>query len=323
MKLYPTFKIGASLIVFILFFSTLSYGQFRVVGYIHAGREIPDLNKVSIHKLTHLNIAFVNPDSAGNLVLPRGFDTIIKTAHGFSVKVLASIGGGSHNPNYSSLLNDNNRTAFVQKLIQLSLEHNLDGIDVDLENDAIDNNYAKLITDLSGQLKPLGKLLTAAYATWNAEKIKDSALNRIDFLNIMSYDQTGPWRPDKPGPHSTYKKAVEDLEYWTVIRKIPKNKVNLGLPFYGYCFGTQYGESMSYGDILRNFPGSEKQDMIAPQSGGMIYYNGLPTINKKVELAKNKAGGVMIWQILQDDPGKLSLLSAILHKIQQMERRGF
>jgi chitinase len=127
----------------------------------------------------------------------------------------------------------------------------------------------------------------------------------------MSYDQTGPWRPNEPGPHSTYAKAEEDLQYWTSARGFPGKKINLGLPFYGYCFGTTYGESMSYADIIATFPGSDQQDMIVPDNGGIIYYNGIPTIKSKTALALKNAGGVMIWQLLQDTEGDKSLLTAI------------
>ncbi|MEJ7588712.1 MAG: glycosyl hydrolase family 18 protein [Ferruginibacter sp.] len=295
-----------------LFISSLTFSQFKVVGYVHPGkRQGPDLNKISFQRLTHLNIAFVNPDSAGNLVLPAGFDSLVQKAHEYHVKVLVSLGGGSHNPFIAGMINDTNRKLFVQQLVQLTADHNLDGIDVDLEGDAIDKHYDPFISDLSAGLKSMGKLLTAAFASWNAEIIPSSALEKFDFINVMSYDQTGPWRPNQPGPHATYIKAEEDLHYWTGTRGMPKNKVNLGLPFYGYCFGTKYGESMSYGDIVTSFPGADTTDIILPEGGGAIYLNGLNTIQRKTAMALQNAGGIMIWQLLQDAEGDKSLLLAI------------
>ena len=296
--------------------SPVSSTEFRVVGYIPARGAIRHFNDVGFSRLTHINIAFVNPDSAGNLVIPASMDSIIRAAHQHNVLVLASIGGGSHNPYYAKLLTDDHRTAFVEKLVRMVVDHQLDGLDVDLENDAIDSNYQLFITDLAARLKPLKKLLTAALATWNAEKITDVALNHFDFINVMSYDQTGPWRPDKPGPHSTYEKAVEDLAYWRTKRKVASNRINLGVPFYGYGFGTPV-ESYSFRDILLNFPGSEKKDSLAHPQGGFIYYNGIPTMIKKTQLALDQAGGIMIWQLMQDDAGELSLLNTIHKTIQQ------
>ncbi len=55
----------------------------------------------------------------------------------------------------------------------------------------------------------------------------------------MSYDHTGPWRPEKPGPHAPYEEAQAALAYFGVDRKIPKDKLVLGVPFYGYGFGPE------------------------------------------------------------------------------------
>jgi GH18 family chitinase len=282
-----------------------------VVGYVPLGRAIPDFSKISFQRITHLNIAFVNPDSTGNLILRAGFDSLVQKAHEYNIKVLASIGGGSFNPYYSGLLADSNRKVFIGKLVQLAIDHQLDGLDVDLENDNIDKNYEQFIVGLAAELKPTNKLLTAALATWNAQLISDAALEKFDFINVMSYDQTGPWRPSQPGPHSTYAKAEEDLSYWINTRRVPKNKIGLGVPFYGYCFGTKYGQSMSYRDIITTFPGSHEWDQVIPEDGGIIHYNGLPTIKSKTTLALKNAGGIMIWQLLNDAEGDKSLLAAI------------
>lgn len=301
------------LCVSIAFFASVQVGytQFRVVGYIHNWGRSPELSKIDFNKITHLNIAFVNPDSSGNLIIPYGFDALIKAAKKNNVKVLASIGGGSDNPYYHRLLGDSLREEFLEKIVRLSIDFKLDGIDMDLENNAIDENYGEVIAYLSRRMRASGKLLTAALATWNAEKVGDSTLKEFTFINVMSYDQTGPWRPDRPGAHSTYEKAAEDLRYWTETRKLPKSKLNLGLPFYGYAFGYSQGESFGYKDIVSSFQDSQITDSLHPSTGGAIYYNGIPTIKKKVALARKKAGGVMIWQLLQDAPGEHSLLKVV------------
>ena len=304
-----TFKFVLLTVCF--FISMTGISQFRVVGYVPLGRTMPDFNQISFQRLTHLNIAFINPDSLGNIKIPAGFDSLIKKAHEYGVKVLASIGGGSHNPYYSRVLSEANRKIFIGKLTQLVIDHELDGLDVDIENNNIDTNYQHFVTGLAAELKPINKLLTAALATWNGQLISDAALEKFDFINVMSYDQTGPWRPNQPGPHSTYAKAVEDLNYWTTTRGVPKQKLILGIPFYGYGFGTKYGQSMSYRDIITKFPGSDQKDEFVPDGGGTIYYNGMPTIKNKTALALKEAGGIMIWQLLGDAEGNQSLLAAI------------
>src|SRR5262245_10091170 len=158
------------------------------------------------------------------------------------------------------------------------------------------------------------KLITSAIAVFYKDQLSDAALAQYDFVNIMSYDHTGPWRPERPGPHSTYEQAAEAIEYFGVTRKIPKEKLVLGVPFYGYGFGpelTSPAVTMTFKDIVAAFPGSDEVDQWNRPDGKILYYNGLPTIRRKTALAREKASGIMIWQILGDAPGDKSLLAAI------------
>ena len=68
---------------------------------------------------------------------------------------------------------------------------------------------------------------------------------------------------------------------------------------------------MSFKGITIKYPGSEKTDSVTVTGGGIVYYNGIPTIKAKAALALHKAGGIMIWQLLQDAADNNSLLSAI------------
>ena len=96
---------------------------------------------------------FLNPDSSGNYkVNLLKLVPFIKAAHAKNVKVLISIGGGGKHPYYAKLLNDANRTKLVSNLTYLVLRYNLDGIDVDLEDKDIDENYGKFITALGVKL---------------------------------------------------------------------------------------------------------------------------------------------------------------------------
>jgi chitinase len=287
--------------------------SFRVVGYLREynvidGRAI----QFDFSKITHLNIAFLNPDATGNFGALSGLKELVTAAHAKNVKVLASIGGGLAPEYYTTLIADKaSRTKLVSSLAGLTDQYNLDGIDVDLEGHFVDANYETFVIELKALLKPKGKLLTTAVATVYATQYTDKALAQFDYINIMSYDKTGPWKPEKPGQHSPYSMAVDDLDYWGGTRGIAKEKLSLGLPFYGYGFGSGVPEDMSFSDIIKKYPGSEIKDEVTVSEGGTIYYNGLGTIKSKTALALQKASGVMIWQLLQDDNGTNSLLNTI------------
>ncbi len=290
--------------------------HFKIIGYYSLrSAMMNDLVNVPFKKLTHINLWFLNPDSTGNFTQDlSALKPFIGAAHTNHVKVLASIGGGSAHPYYHALLKEGKRPMFIDSLVSLVVRYNLDGIDVDLEGSDIDENYENFVVELAGELKSRKKMITAAIAIYYKDALSDKALAQYDFVNIMSYDRTGPWKPDKPGPHSTYANAVEDLEYFGTVRNIPKEKMALGVPFYGYGFGpelTSPAISMDYRQIITDFPEAEFLDEFNMPAGKILYYNGINTIKRKTALAKEKASGIMIWQLQGDASGAHSLLQAI------------
>lgn len=289
---------------------------FKIVGYYSLRSALTDSAiSVPFDLLTHINLWFLNPDSSG--AFEQDFSSLqpfVAAAHSKKVKVLISIGGGSAHPYYQALLQEDKRARFIAGLVSIVLSNNLDGIDVDLEGSDIDANYEPFVTELAAALRLQHKIITAAIAVYYKDALSDKALAQYDFVNVMSYDRTGPWSPEKPGPHATYADAVEDLGYFGKQRGIPKEKMTLGVPFYGYGFGpeiTSPAISMDYAQILMQFPDADASDELKMPDGKIIYYNGLATIKQKTALARQKASGIMIWQIQGDALGKGSLLRAI------------
>ena len=113
-------------------------------------------------------LAFVNPDSLGNFNEDFGALTpFIKAAHAHNVKILYSIGGGSYQGQYHALLKEGKRQELIKNLVLKVTQHNVDGIDVDLESGyafgaETDPNYGIFIKELAQALKSKNKLITAA-----------------------------------------------------------------------------------------------------------------------------------------------------------------
>ena len=291
---------------------------FRVLGYLHSYSNIKtDFQQVDLSLITDLNIAFVHPDTQGNFTGNPEYTNVISAAHNKNVRVFFSIGGGSPPPNLGELVaTAGGRDKLVDGIVKLLDTYNFDGVDIDLENDLINEHYAPFVYAVARAVKARNKLVTAALAKWNSDKIADSTLAKYDFINVMSYDATGPWNPGKPGPHSPYSMAVNDFKYYTETRKIAPGKILIGLPFYGYGFNGA-PTSMTYKNIIKDHRGSELKDEINV-GGGTVYYNGIPTIESKTKFAvENNAAGVMIWQLLQDSSDDKSLLKAINKTLQR------
>jgi chitinase len=292
----------------------LSMAQKKVIAYIPNWIDLNSFSStIQYSKLTHINIAFENPDANGYLSFNSGSNAIINAAHAQNVKVFVSLGGGAISEggairdNYFNLITPGNRTAFIQKIYDYVIAHNFDGVDVDLEGPAINGDYGGFVIALANKLHSGGKQITAALSEgYGGANVPVSTFAAYDWINIMAYDATGPWNPSNPGPHSPYSMAVNQFNYWTG-RGLPASKAIIGLPFYGYGFGAAANQGISFANIVAQYPGSENQDQV----GNTIYYNGIPTIKAKTTFAIQNAGGVMIWELSQDATGSKSLLTAI------------
>jgi GH18 family chitinase len=292
-------------------------GEQRVVAYVPTWIDLKSFSEtIDYPKLTHVNVAFANPtNDDGELSFNEKATFLIERARAAHVKVLISIGGGGASGDkkmldrYARLLAETRRTAFVTKLADYVTKHHFDGLDVDIEGPSITADYGPFVADLAAALKPRHKLLTAALSKgYGGPRVPDAALAHFDFVNIMAYDATGYWDPDKAGQHASMEYARESVRHW-VGRGLPKDRAVLGVPFYGYGFGKAYRRhDYPYKAIVAAFPGAEKAD----QAGDTIWYNGLPTIRAKAKyVADEGLGGIMIWSLDYDVPGEKSLLSAI------------
>ena len=293
----------------------------RVVGYLSSDN-LNKMNSIQFCKLTHLNVAFANPDKNGNLIFNGDIDALIQYAKSVNPSIIISISlaGGviseEQASNWSFLIDKpENRPGFIQKIIGFVELHHLDGVDVDLEWNAVTSGYSGFIIELKKILTEHKKLLTAALPNnTRFDNINSAALNAFDFINVMAYDSTGPWAPNKPGQHSSFEFAKEGINFWHKLQNVPSDKITLGVPFYGYNFTDAAATSATYGQIVASGTQFADQDEL-----GKIYYNGRPTISQKVELAIQNTGGIMIWELAQDSFDEYSLLDVIHKKITSLK----
>jgi chitinase len=286
--------------------------SFKVVGYL-AGGNFRLVDELELNRLTHLNLAFANPNKDGKLVFDGGFDIapVVSKGHAAGLKVFVSLAGGGRPDTavWKSVLLPENKSSFVRHIVDYVETNSLDGVDVDIEGNllpTVRESYNPFVVELKQALHAKGKGITAALgATHEHESITKEAIDSYDFINVMVYDKTGIWRPEDIGPHSPYSYAEEAIVFWTGKWKVSPERIVLGVPFYGFDF-TPPARYIDYSEIVAGNPALAYQDAV-----GMRYYNGIPTIIQKTELAKQKLGGVMIWEIASDTAGDLSLLRVL------------
>lgn len=251
--------------------------------------------------LTHINIAFVNPDTNGVFKndMGSGLSDVVKTAHENGVKVLASLGGWGGSVNYPALVSsDSTREKLSENLIDFVKKYDLDGIDLDIEGD-VDNSFWKYYEVWVDELRALcddnGLLLTTAVGKWYSQKISDRTFAQFDLVNMMIYDNTSDHN------HASYEFALENIEYYT-SRGVDAEKLVIGVPFYARRPDFSY---MTYDDIIAASASAFLDDVYDGYT-----YNGRDTMLKKCELSKDY-GGIMIWELSGDANGEASLLKLI------------
>ena len=286
--------------------------SFKVVGYFPYYK-FSLVDKINFRQVTHVDLAFGNLDASGNLVVGKGeaILPIVQKIKSSNVKVLLSIGGGGDTGGYwVKYLSSTYREDCILRMVNFVIANKLDGIDVDIEGSLITSlgvDYNLFVQELKDQLHSKGLAITGALTpTYLDAVITNKTLNSFDFINIMAYDATGPWRPNDPGQHSPYSQAENALDFWTIQKDISKEKLVLGVPFYGRDFNPSDIKALTYESII-----SLNYEYAYLDEVGLLYYNGIPTIVKKSKLALQKANGIMIWELGQDVFNDLSLLSAI------------
>ena len=301
-------------------------GRGTVVGYVAAFKGLDrEMAQPRLNEYTHLVVAFVNPTPAGavrgtgalacapagngGMISDAQLLALVASAHRSGGKVLASLGGAVIPPcggDWTQLLQPQTRGTLVANLIDLVDRYGLDGLDVDLEGALMssvdrEGNYTPFVRDLANALHARSKVLTAATGSYPGGMVPDASLPFFDLIGIMSYDQVGPTWGTPGGEHSTYAQAQSDLAMW-IGKGVPAEKLALGVPFYGRGFGT-YREGWSLQDIAANFGNAQlRADVVGQRCGGCSYitYNGLPTLERKAELAGAWGAGVMVWEAGQD-----------------------
>ena len=307
-----------------------------VIGYAPAFRPLAEsIGRGDAGRYTHINIAFANPDASGLMVdggkltcMPRADRTMMRlealkgavaALKEKGVKVSVSIGGGvipACSGDWRVLLAPSRRAAMVANLLDLVDTLELDGLDVDIEGALLTEidkagDFTPFIAALSAGMKQRGKLLSCATASYDGGMIPIDSIPYFDLVNVMSYDAIGPSWGRAGAEHSTYEAAQRDLELWRA-RGVSKERLVLGLPFYGYGFG-EYRPNWAYRD-LRSTHGAAalKADVIGRACPGCDYitFNSPSTIRRKARLAAAEAAGVMVWEMSQDSADAL-LMGAI------------
>lgn len=283
-----------------------------LVGYLpdYDGSYADFAKSLDFTKMTHLYLAFGNPPfctgtctASSDMTFSLGqtdadIKTLVDTAHRHHVKVILSIGGGGGDQQILQFYDAGLSKPLVKSLNTYIHQHNLDGVDVDIEDPGhMGAPYTTFAKTLIDEFHPQGKIVTAAVAQWIQDGMEDKALHMFDFVNVMNY--------------SNLSDAEDAMTYYNQTKHVPRERMTLGVPFFASSADGNTEET--YSTVLQAYPDAWQTDVVSGGSldGGIaLYYVGEATMAKETKLGK-KYGGIMIWELSQDGAPPHSLLNVI------------
>lgn len=195
--------------------------------------------------------AYFELDASGSLILtPSVSSSFIKSMHDKGIKVVPFLSNNWDRAIGKAALN--NREALSKQLVQAVKDYNLDGINVDIENVTADERAAYVdFMRLLRTLLPEGKILAAAVAAnpsgttkgWLGSYDYEGLAKYSDYLMIMAYDESYYGGP--AGPVAGIGFVEKSIKY--ALSKVSKDKLMLGLPFYGRIWSSKGGAPNGYG----------------------------------------------------------------------------
>ncbi|NGQ96648.1 glycoside hydrolase family 18 [Brevibacillus sp. SYP-B805] len=234
--------------------------------------------------------------------------------------------------NHGEKLFDRNlaHTLLTDKTVSLRLRQNLlskakelsaTGINLDIENvPAGDRDaYAAFVANLADDLHRAGKKLIVSVPAKTADNPADSWSYgcdyakigaKSDYVQIMTYDEHGPW--SEVGPVASYPWVESVVRYATKV--IPPEKVLLGVGFYGYEWssaGNRALPSKAIPELIAQYHATVKWDDKAKSptltyvKDGVtrtVWYEDERSLRAKRELAEAyHLGGYGVWRLGFED----------------------
>jgi spore germination protein len=207
------------------------------------------------------------------------------------------------------------------------------GINVDFE--AVPHKeralYTAFVQRLATALHENGRILVLSVPAKTADDPNDSWAGAYDYaalggiadtLQVMTYDENGPWGP--PGPVSGLDWMTACLSYAESV--VPTAKISLGFPAYGYDWNLTNGGGSTI--AWNQVPALIAKTGAVPQwdaptsspwfsytttngTSHVVWYESSRSIKLKASLAANNSvGSVSVWALGLDDPSYWKAIAA-------------
>jgi spore germination protein YaaH len=301
-------------------------------------------------KIDTLVPAWYSVDENG-LVTGMPNASVLAKAHEKSVPVMPIIALFNKKKFHELATNSEAQKQMNDAMIRESKLHGYVGFQLDLENvDYLDKaNLNNLVRESAERLHAAGLKITIAtvpnapgypgtggfskwiFTDWRGAFDIATLAKYVDLLCLMTYDQNTRWT--EPGPVAGWQWTVENLDY--ALKVVPKEKLSLGIPLYGYHWYTKAptedkdgsehpnpsADYINTSDVLRlaaEFNAKPQWDefdhtaffyFYRDQLREWIFYTDQRTFQDRYELVKERGlQGFCSWMLGTEDPAIWNLL---------------
>jgi len=272
-----------------------------------------------------------NIQADGTVAGANGTDAIVaqnKTRGIHTYACIPNIGANGFDAALAHSAIVTNKTKVIANLLSLAQIGAYTGINIDFESLAyspdIDTDraaYTSFIHDLATTLHSHGfKLIISTPAkssesktnTW-AYPFDYAALGQdVDYIQLMTYDQHGPW--SSSGPVSGADWVEECLVYAKSL--VPSSKLLIGLPAYGYDWNltastgsdftwTQVPSLLAKAGAVEHWDATALSPSVTYTEGGqnhVAWFENAASIQAKTALVtEHDLGGVSVWALGQEN----------------------
>lgn len=256
---------------------------------------------------------------------------VIETLRALGKTILPTIRAFDATATSSIITDDSKRAYHIDRIVALVMDRGYDGIDIDYESIRPEDRdaFSLFIRELGPALRERDKVLvTTVYAKTSFPGSPGSSYGHdyqaigeaSDRVRIMAYDQH--YRGGPPGPVASAAWVTKVLNY--AITKIPREKIILGVPAFGYDWPVAGGQAKS---VVHDDAAALSLAHAAPvqwddiaqspffsyDAGAgerLVWFENNRSLQAKVQLAKDfGVGGIAIWRLGREDKDFFLFLS--------------
>ncbi|NBI27875.1 glycosyl hydrolase family 18 protein [Chengkuizengella marina] len=229
----------------------------------------------------------------------------------------------------SLILNDeqlSKRT--INNIEKLLKDYDYNGVNLDIENMHPEDRdvYTQFVQKLANQLQPKGYEVIVSVsakssdnpnAAWSGAFDYAALGEIVDYVQLMSYDQNGPW--GSAGPVSGLNWVEDVVKY--AVSQIDYNKILIGIPSYGYDWNlddSSKNKTILWSELSKIMTNNESTKMYRDEAANspyltytdangqehIVWYEDSESVIDKVELIDQYGlAGVSVWEIGSTNDG--------------------